>query len=273
MKLGEILSEGKTKIIYENLEDPLTVYMQFKDDITAGDGVKHDVYDGKATLDWMTNRDIYEYLNRCGIKTHYISSHEQNIVLVKKLYRKINLEVVSRRVAAGSILQWGKVHEGRLYSPPITQFHYKDDSLHDPMIDQTYVDYLVDKKGASEYNTMIEMNKSIFWYLEAAFAKHHVQLIDIKLEYGIIKNNSKDGIIKNNTLDELVLIDEITGGSFRLWPWKTDDGPDYQKMNILQDLNPEERLDKDIYRMGGTENDVLSKFRTIAHMSSHFHQY
>ena len=37
------LAEGKTKIIYENPEDEKTVYMCFKDDITAGDGVKHDV--------------------------------------------------------------------------------------------------------------------------------------------------------------------------------------------------------------------------------------
>ena len=37
------LAEGKTKIIYENPADPSTVYMVFKDDITAGDGLKHDI--------------------------------------------------------------------------------------------------------------------------------------------------------------------------------------------------------------------------------------
>jgi len=42
------ISEGKTKIIYENPEDTKTVYMVFKDDITAGDGVKHDIITGKA---------------------------------------------------------------------------------------------------------------------------------------------------------------------------------------------------------------------------------
>ncbi|MBT8172078.1 hypothetical protein KJN74_04325, partial [Candidatus Bathyarchaeota archaeon] len=36
------LAEGKTKIIFENPKDPKTAYMYFKDDITAGDGVKHD---------------------------------------------------------------------------------------------------------------------------------------------------------------------------------------------------------------------------------------
>ena len=66
------LAEGKTKIIYENPENPKTVFMAFKDDITAGDGVKHDIIEGKAFVDWKTNKDIFEFLNRMGVETHYI---------------------------------------------------------------------------------------------------------------------------------------------------------------------------------------------------------
>ena len=62
------LNEGKTKVIYMNPKDEKTVYMVFKDDITAGDGVKHDIIEGKALVDWKTNRDIFEYLNRKGIR-------------------------------------------------------------------------------------------------------------------------------------------------------------------------------------------------------------
>ena len=130
------VNEGKTKIIYENPEDPKTVFMVFKDDITAGDGAKHDIIEGKSLIDWQTNKDIFEYLNRKNAQTHYISSPEEKISLVKRLDFKINLEVVSRRVAAGSILKWGDVEEGTWYDPVITQFHYKDDPLHDPMLDQ-----------------------------------------------------------------------------------------------------------------------------------------
>lgn len=53
------LAEGKTKIIYENPSHPSTVYMVFKDDITAWDGVQHDILEGKALLDWRTDRDIF----------------------------------------------------------------------------------------------------------------------------------------------------------------------------------------------------------------------
>ena len=45
------IAEGKTKGIYENPQDPKTVYMVFKDDITAGDGAKHDVIEGKALVE------------------------------------------------------------------------------------------------------------------------------------------------------------------------------------------------------------------------------
>jgi hypothetical protein len=56
---------------------------------------KHDLLAGKALIDWRTNKDIYEYLNRKGVKTHYLSSPQEKVSLVKKLDFKINLEVVS----------------------------------------------------------------------------------------------------------------------------------------------------------------------------------
>jgi len=252
----EKLAEGKTKIIYANPADAKTVYMKFKDDITAGDGVKRDVIAGKALVDWQTNTDIFTLLNRAGVRTHYISSPQEKVCLVRKLDRKINLEVVSRRVATGSILRWSKVVEGMRFDPPITQFHYKDDPLHDPMLDESYIDFLISSKGANDYKKMREMNQEVFLHLEKAFAAFHVQLIDIKLEYGII-----DG--------EVYVIDEITGGSFRLWPFAKEN-PNLNQPNVLKELNPDGRLDKDTYRMGEKLDQVLSKFEQIAKITARF---
>jgi phosphoribosylaminoimidazole-succinocarboxamide synthase len=251
------IAEGKTKIIYENPGDKQTVFMVFKDDITAGDGVKHDVIEGKALVDWQTNRDIFEYLNRNQIRTHYIESPEEKVCLVKKLDFKINLEVVSRRVAAGSILKWGGEEEGKRYEPVTTQFHYKDDPLHDPMLDETYIDYIIqNKQGGEMFRDMRTLNARIFDVLEAAFACFKVQLIDFKLEYGLI-----DG--------KATVIDEITGGSFRLWPYATDN-PDLNQPNILNQLDPAGRLDKDNYRLGGSLEQVQSKFVQIASITAGF---
>jgi phosphoribosylaminoimidazole-succinocarboxamide synthase len=251
------LAEGKTKIIYENPTDPKTVYMVFKDDITAGDGAKHDVIPGKALVDWRTNKDIYEYLNRKGVKTHYVSSPQEKVSLVKRLDFKINLEVVTRRMAAGSILKWGKAEEGFRYDPPITQFHYKDDPLHDPMLDESYIDFIVHtKQGGDMYARMRELNIQILLELERAFAKFDIQLIDIKCEYGLIAG-------------ETTVIDEITGGSFRLWPYARPN-PDLHQRNILAELNPSGRLDKDTYRMGGELDKVKSKFEEIGKITGKF---
>ena len=250
------VAEGKTKIIYENPKDPKTAYMVFKDDITAGDGVKHDIIKGKALVDWKTNRDIFELLNRKGARTHYISSPKQKVVLVKKLDRKINLEVVSRRIATGSILKWGNMVEGTRFDPVITQFHYKDDPLHDPMLDDKYINYIVKAKEGTEYADMRRLNAEIFLHLETAFAQFDIQLIDMKLEYGIIDGN-------------VYLIDEITGGSFRLWPY-VHKNPDFSQSNVLKELNPDGRLDKDTYRMGENVDKVLTKFEEIAKVTAKF---
>ncbi|HPG38832.1 MAG TPA: phosphoribosylaminoimidazolesuccinocarboxamide synthase [bacterium] len=250
------INEGKTKIIYENPADPKSVFMQFKDDITAGDGVKHDIIQGKALVDWQTNKDIFEYLNRCGLQTHYISSPAEKVSLVKKLDQKINLEVVSRRVATGSILHWGNAVEGTRYETPITQFHYKDDPLHDPLLDQKYIEFIIAKKNGWQYKKMVDLNVQVFLHLERAFAQFKVQLVDMKLEYGII-----DG--------DVYLIDEISGGSFRLWPYAKDN-PNLQQANVLTELDPQGRLDKDTYRMGEGLDKVISKFAIIANITKNF---
>jgi len=227
------VAEGKTKIIYENPKDPKTAFMVFKDDITAGDGVKHDIIKGKALIDWKTNRDIFELLNRKGARTHYISSPKEKVTIVKKLDRKINLE-----------------------DPVITQFHYKDDPLHDPMLNDMYIDYIIKEKKGTEYAEMRRLNTEIFLHLERTFAQFDIQLVDMKLEYGII-----EGIV--------YLIDEITGGSFRLWPY-AHQNPDFNQPNVLIELNPNGRLDKDTYRMGENVEKVLTKFEEISKITSKF---
>ena len=258
MKIDNLprIAEGKTKVVYQNPEDENTVYLLFKDDITAGDGLKHDVIQGKAILDWQVNRDCFEYLNRVGVRTHYISSPQERVILVRNLDRKINLEVVSRRVATGSIVQWRGDEEGTKFDPVITQFHYKDDPLHDPMLDDRYVDYLIKAKGSREYASMRQMNAEILVHLERAFAHFGVQLVDIKLEYGIIAG-------------QVHLIDEISGGSFRLWPYRRSN-PDLAQPNIIGELDPDGRLDKDVYRMGRDYGEVLSKFSAIAEITEGF---
>ena len=124
------------------------------------------------------------------------------------------------------------------------------------MLDDKYVDYIIKAKGGIEYSEMLRINAEVFLHLEKAFAQFDIQLIDMKLEYGII-----DG--------DVYLIDEITGGSFRLWPY-AHKNPDFSHPNVLKELNPEGRLDKDTYRMGEKTDQVLTKFEEIAKITEKF---
>jgi phosphoribosylaminoimidazole-succinocarboxamide synthase len=251
------LAQGKTKIIFAHPADASAVIMYMKDDITAGDGLKHDVIEGKARLDWMVNRDAFELFRSVGLPTHYIASPQERFVIVRKLQRKLNLEVVTRRVAAGSIVQWGSVPEGTRFDPVVTEFYYKDDSLHDPRLDDRYVDLLIKKKGSKEFATMRMLNAKAFETLEAAFAKQGFQLIDFKLEYGVID-------------EEICIIDEVSAGSLRLWPYRVE-SPDLERNNILDVLSPAQCLDKDIYRKGGSLAQVAEEFRKVAELTGRFH--
>ena len=124
------------------------------------------------------------------------------------------------------------------------------------MLDDKYVDYIIKAKDGTEYAGMRRLNAEIFLHLEKAFAHFDIQLIDMKLEYGIIEG-------------EVYLIDEITGGSFRLWPY-AHKNPTLNQPNVLSELNPEGRLDKDTYRMGEKIGTVLTKFEEIAKITAKF---
>lgn len=250
------LAEGKTKIVKENPADPTTVWLCFKDDITAGDGLRHDLFVGKAALDWAVSRDCFDLLARHGLPTHVVDSPEEGVMLVRRLDHRFDLEVVTRRVATGSILQWSDASEGQRFDPLVTRFHGKDDPLHDPMLDDGYIDFVIREKDGWEYAAMRDMSARAFLVLEAAFATQGMQLVDLKLEYGIV-----DG--------QLCLIDEISGGSLRLWPYRSS-APHLDQGNVLGELVPEGRLDKDTYRMGGDANQVLAGFRALAEVTSRF---
>ncbi|MEI7689980.1 MAG: phosphoribosylaminoimidazolesuccinocarboxamide synthase [Candidatus Saccharibacteria bacterium] len=55
---GKLVAKGKTKEIYEAVGRPGLGIFVSKDDLTAGDGAKHDVATGKAAL---ANQTTWSY--------------------------------------------------------------------------------------------------------------------------------------------------------------------------------------------------------------------
>ncbi len=255
VEVGSLIIEGKTKKVYEHPKNPDLVIVKFKSDITAGDGEKHKIMPGKNKIDFITNANIFRLLNENGIPTHYLRALSGDMFLAKKLNKKLPLEVITRRVAYGSILErMTDLLAGHHFKDLWTEFSYKDDFLHDPFIDERFVQV---KDLDGYFKTMKDLNERIFIVLENAFRKLGYQLIDFKLEYGIIE----DGI--------LIVIDEITAGSLRLWPIKVDE-LDLSQDNLLDQLDMEGMKDKQLFRQGKDLAIVKEGFEVIADLTKQF---
>lgn len=100
---------------------------------------KYDKYDnlftfvlGKAAISNQTACQIFAYLNRCGVKTHFVRQHDEKSLVARKC-DMIPIEWVARRLATGSFLKrMPGVKEGYRFNPPKLETFFKDDANHDP---------------------------------------------------------------------------------------------------------------------------------------------
>lgn len=135
-ELGQVIAEGKTKIIFEDPRTDRRVIIRSKDDITAGNGARHDVIKGKGAAATRTTCNVFEFLNReVGPNTHFIRRLGTATDFLAHRLTMIPLEVVVRNVAAGSYLKrHPEVAPNAVLAEPVTELYYKDDEGGDPMV-------------------------------------------------------------------------------------------------------------------------------------------
>jgi phosphoribosylaminoimidazole-succinocarboxamide synthase len=206
--------EGKAKILYEGPE-PGTVIVHFKDDTTAFDATKKAVIEGKGVLNQRISEYLFTRLGEIGIPTHFIRSLNMREQLVREV-EIIPLEVVVRNVAAGSLAKKLGLEEGFQLPRSIIEFYYKNDALHDPMVSEEHITAF-GWATPMEIDDMMHMAIRINDYLSGLFLGIGIKLVDFKIEFGRLFENE---------MMRVVLADEISPDSCRLWDTKTNDKMD-----------------------------------------------
>ena len=213
--------EGKAKILYEG-PDRNSVVQYFKDDATAFNNKKQAVIEGKGVLNNRISEFLYTQLNDIGIETHLIKRLNMREQLIKNC-EILPIEFVVRNVAAGSLSSRLGIAEGTSLRRPIIEYYYKNDELEDPLITEEHIevnDWATNIEIAQASETAFRIND----FLVGLFRGVGIKLVDFKLEFGRVWNNDESRVI---------LADEISPDTCRLW-----------------DLKDEKKLDKDRFRKG-----------------------
>lgn len=233
MEKTTLLYEGKAKKVYA-MTDENFVIVSYKDDATALDGLKKGTIVGKGVINNRMTNYLMRLLEKNGVRTHYVEELSERDTLVKKV-SIVPLEVIIRNISAGHFASRYGVEEGIVFSEPTIEFSYKNDDLHDPLLNSYHAVVL----GLATWDE-IELIKSMAFKVNAVLKEYFltlgVKLVDFKLEFG----KTADG--------EIVLADEISPDTCRFWDAKTN-----------------EKLDKDRFRrdMGGVEDAYNEMMRRV----------
>lgn len=233
MKKMEQLYEGKAKKVFAT-DDPNVVIVSYKDDATAFNGEKKGTIVGKGAINNKMTNNLMQRLEKAGVPTHFIQQLSDRETAVKKV-TIVPLEVIVRNISAGSFAKRYGVEEGIPFAQPTFELSYKNDDLGDPLLNDSHA-LALGLATKEEIDLIRAYALKVNELLKGFMKEIGIDLVDFKLEFG----KTADGTI--------VLADEISPDTCRLWDEKTHD-----------------KLDKDRFRrdMGGAEEAYEEVMRRL----------
>jgi len=270
---GKLIAEGKTKRIHQLADSKDLVTLVAKDDITAGDGAKHDVIPEKGLLANRTTCNVFRLLKDCGVPVAF-EEQDSATSFIAPGCTMLPYEVVTRREAHGSYLKrHPHIAKGQLFPQLLVEFYLKtkdkdwkgkplvaDDPLMDftdggsqikllnpakPVVGQEPFlilpasDVLASNDEWKIFPEMRRIARQVFLVLEKAWQLQGGTLVDLKVEFGLDKKG------------RLLLADVIDNDSWR----------------VIEDGS---YIDKQVYRDGGALDDVAAKYRRVAEITDRF---
>ncbi|HLC09401.1 MAG TPA: phosphoribosylaminoimidazolesuccinocarboxamide synthase, partial [Methyloceanibacter sp.] len=262
--LGALVAEGKTKKIHLVKGSSDLAAIVAKDDITAGDGAKHDIIPDKGRLATATTSNVFRLLQACGLPVAFVEQ-DSAISFTAPKCQMLPYEVVVRREAHGSYLKRNPhLAKGQLFPHALVEFYLKTKDKNwkgKPLIcDDPLMQFAEEAKQISLFNPakplqgqepflvlsasevfgsdeewkifpeMRRIARQAFLVLEKAWQLEGGRLVDLKVEFGFDSKGT------------LLLADVIDNDS-----WRVIEGGAY--------------IDKQVYRDGGALDDVAAKYR------------
>ncbi|HXW85900.1 MAG TPA: phosphoribosylaminoimidazolesuccinocarboxamide synthase [Candidatus Bathyarchaeia archaeon] len=262
------IAEGKTKIIRSFSDDMRYVIIESKDDITAGDGARHDVILGKAQLATDTTCNVFQLLTACYLPVAFEKQLDETKFLARRC-DMIPYEVVVRREAHGSYLKrHPELKKGHVFPRLIVEFFLKTNNKvwneTSIPVDDPYVQFdgekallflptqplyqqhpflvLNDfplKNNTDCFEQMAALAVRTFLVLEKSWQRVGGRLVDMKVEFGF------------DTEGALLLADVIDNDSWRV-------------------IFDEKYIDKQIYRDGGDLEVVKNRYEFVRDLTKSF---
>jgi len=229
--------EGKAKVLFEGPE-PGTLVQYFKDDASAFRNTKKGTITGKGVLNNRISEYLMTRLGDVGVPTHFMRRLNMREQLVREV-EIIPIEVVIRNISAGSLAKRFGVAEGTPLPRSIVEYCYKSDELDDPVVSEEHITAF-GWATPQELDEMMSLALRINDFLSGLFLGIGIRLVDFRLEFGRLWEDDQMRII---------LADEISPDSCRLWDIKTNEKMD--KDRFRHDLGKVEEAYQEVARRLG----------------------
>jgi phosphoribosylaminoimidazole-succinocarboxamide synthase len=229
--------EGKAKVLFEGPE-PGTLVQYFKDDASAFKNQKRGTITGKGVLNNRISEYLMTKLNELGVQTHFVRRLNMREQLVREV-EIIPLQLVVRNIAAGSLSSRLGISEGTPLPRSIVEYYYKSGPLNDPMVSEEHITAF-GWASTQDLDDMMAMSLRVNDFLSGLFLGVGIRLIDFKLEFGRLWSNEDMRII---------IADEISPDTCRLWDLRTNDKMDKDRFRL--DLGRVEEAYQEVARRLG----------------------
>ncbi|MBT4428725.1 MAG: phosphoribosylaminoimidazolesuccinocarboxamide synthase, partial [Rhodospirillaceae bacterium] len=224
-----------------------TIVQYFKDEISPGRHRRHGTITGKGVINNRISEYLMTRLGEVGVQTHFVRRLNMREQLVREV-EIIPLEIHVHNVAAGGFAERLGLREGDPLPRSIVEYRFKSDELDDPLVTEEHITAF-GWATPPELDEILSITLRINDFLTGLFLGTGIRLIEFKLEYGRLWNENDEM--------RIVLADEISPDSCRLWDTKTNEKLDMDRFT-LELGNPEEGYQEVARRLGILpESDVV----------------